>query len=517
MTRARLQYSQRLKIPGLRYFKKENVPMNTTALDSSDQTHATATPEEFDVVLLGGGSGSTIAAWTFASEGKRVAGIDRKYIGGSWPDKAVPPRQKFIHSAKVASYVLRSEEFGIPAHDFKVDMTTVRGRKRKMVSGLNQVYLDNYKATGAELIMGEGRFVAPRTVQVKLNDGGTRTLRGANVIISTGTHATMDATPGLAESKPLTHVEALELGEVPEHLIIIGGGYIGLELAQAMRRLGAKVTLIEHGEQLVNREDDDVHQVLCDMLRDEGIDLLLDATVTAVNGKSGESVQLAIDQKGTQKTLQGTHVLVATGRIPNTKGIGLELAGVELTDRAYIKVNEKLQTTATNVWALGESAGSPQFTHISHDDFRVIHDNLSGRKHVTTGRQVPFCLFTDPECARVGLSEKDAQARGVAYRLFKMPMTGSLRALTLSETRGFLKALIEVDGDRILGFTAFCVDGGEVMSVVQIAMIAGLPYTALFEAVIAHPTMAESLEILFSSKPTVHNQPTSQQKRAAKS
>src|SRR6202041_897525 len=244
--------------------------MNTLQGVSSAQVPKKTDPEEFDLVILGGGTGSTIAAWTFASEGKRVTAVDRKYIGGSCPNIACLPSKNFIHSAKVASYVRRSEEFGIPARDFKVDMTTVRGRKREMVSGLNQVYLDNYKATGAELIMGEGRFVAPRTVQVKMNDGGTRTLRGGNVIISTGTHATIDATPGLAESKPLTHVEALELGEVPEHLIIIGGGYIGLELAQAMRRLGSKVTLVEHGEALVNREDNDGHQVLCDIGRAKG-------------------------------------------------------------------------------------------------------------------------------------------------------------------------------------------------------------------------------------------------------
>jgi pyruvate/2-oxoglutarate dehydrogenase complex dihydrolipoamide dehydrogenase (E3) component len=206
--------------------------------------------------------------------------------------------------------------------------------------------------------------------------------------------------------------------------------------------------------------------------------------------------------------MEGSHLLVAAGRIPNTAGLGLDLAGVELTDRGYIKVNERLQTTAAGVWALGEAAGSPQFTHISHDDFRVIHDNLAGRDHVTTGRQVPFCLFTDPECARVGLSEKDAKAQGVAYRLFKMPMAMSLRAMTLGETRGFLKALVDVDSDRILGFTAFAVNGGEIMSVVQVAMLAGLPYTALRDAILAHPTLAESLETLFSAKPSTQNQRT---------
>jgi pyruvate/2-oxoglutarate dehydrogenase complex dihydrolipoamide dehydrogenase (E3) component len=429
--------------------------------------------------------------------------IDRKYIGGSCPNIACLPSKNIIHSAKVASYVRRSDEFGIPKHDFAVDMTTVRGRKRKMVSALNAMYLDNYKNTGAEFILGSGRFIAPRTLEATLPDGTTRQLRGTNVIISTGTRASLDPVPGLAESHPLTHIEALELDEVPEHLLVIGGGYVGLELSQAMRRFGSKVSVIEHNGQLVYREDEDVTEALRALLEDEGIEIILNAQVKRVSGKSGQSVKIVLDQNGTEKTLDGSHVLVAAGRTPNTEGIGLELGGVEVTDRGYIKVNERLQTTAPGVWALGEVAGSPQFTHISIDDFRVIHDNISGRNHVTTGRQVPFCLFTDPELARVGLSEKEANARGIAYRLFKVPMEAVLRARTLSETRGFLKALVEADSDRLLGFTAFGVGAGEVMASVQIAMIAGLPYTALRDAVLTHPTLTEGLASLFTSEPSV--------------
>ena len=460
-------------------------------------------PEEFDLVILGGGTGSTIAAWTFAKQGQRVAVIDRKYIGGSCPNIACLPSKNIIHSAKVASYVHRSAEFGIARDGFTIDMSAVRNRKRKMVSGLNEIYLDNYKNTGAEFILGSGRFVGPRTLQATLPDGTTRRLRGANVIISTGTRASLDPLPGLAESQPLTHIEALELDEVPEHLLVIGGGYVGLELSQAMRRFGSKVSVIEHNGQLVYREDEDVTEALRVLLQGEGIEIILNAQVRRVSGKSGESVKIVLDQNGVEKTLDGSHVLVAAGRSPNTEGIGLELGGVELTNRGFIKVNEQLQTTAPGVWALGEVAGSPQFTHISIDDFRVIHDNLAGRNHVTTGRQVPFCLFTDPELARVGLSEKEAKAQGTEYRLFKVPMEAVLRARTLSETRGFLKALVEADSDRLLGFTAFGVGAGEIMASVQIAMIAGLPYTALRDAVLTHPTLVEGLAALFTSEPSV--------------
>jgi pyruvate/2-oxoglutarate dehydrogenase complex dihydrolipoamide dehydrogenase (E3) component len=480
--------------------------MNTMENVSSAQLLKETNPEEYDLVILGGGTGSTIAAWTFASEGRRVAVIDRKYIGGSCPNIACLPSKNIIHSAKVASYVRKGEEFGITGDGFTVDMSKVRGRKRSMVSALNDMYLGNYKKTGAEFILGSARFTGPRTLEATLPDGTRRQLRGANVIISTGTRAALEPIPGLVDARPLTHIEALELDEVPDHLVVIGGGYVGLELSQAMRRFGSEVTLIERNGQLVHQEDEDVTEALRNLFEDEGIDVILNVQVKRASGKSGQSVRITIEQNGAEKTVEGSHLLVASGRIPNTEGIGLELAGVELTDRGYVKVNERLQTTAPGVWAIGEVAGSPQFTHISADDFRVVHDNLNGGNRVTTGRQVPFCLFTDPEFARIGLSETEAKARGIAYRLFKVPMEAVLRARTLSETRGFLKAVVETDGDRILGFTAFGVGAGEIMSSVQIAMIAGLPYTALRDAILTHPTLVEGLAPLFSSAPSMQNQ-----------
>src|SRR5262249_53206134 len=296
-----------------------------------------------------------------------------------------------------------------------------------------------------------------------------------------------------------------ELDQVPEHLLVMGGGYVGVELSQAMRRFGSKVTVIDRNGRLMSREDEDVCESLRRLLEDEGINILLNARIKRVSGKSGDSVSIAIEQNGAEKILTGSHLLVAAGRTPNTEGLGLEVAGVELTDGGYIKVNERLQTTAPGVWAIGEVAGSPQFTHISVDDFRVVHDNLHGIDHTTTGRQVPYCLVTDPELAHVGLSENEARARGTPYRLFKVPMEAVLRARTLSATLGFLKALVEAKGDRILGFTAFGVGAGEVMSAVQVAMIAGLPFGAVRDAVLTHPTLVEGLTPLFSSVASTHN------------
>lgn len=480
--------------------------MNSKEGVSKATNSQNVTPEEYDLVILGSGTGAKLAAWTFAAKGQRVAVIERKYVGGSCPNIACLPSKNIIHTAQVASYVHRSEEFGIERSNFRVNMSAVRERKRKMVSGLVDIHLAEYKHSGAELIMGTGRFVAPRTIEATLPDGTRRQLRGTNVIINTGTHAALDPIPGLAEAQPLTHVEALELDEVPGQLLVIGGGYVGLELSQAMRRFGSEVSVIDRNGRLLHREDEDISEALHRLFEDEGIEAVLNARIKRVSGKSGQSVRVVIEQNGAEKTLPGTHLLVATGRIPNTKDIGLELAGVELTDRGYVKVNERLETTAPGVWAVGEVAGSPQYTHISEDDFRVFSDNVLGGNHVTTGRQVPFCLYTDPEFARVGLSEKEAKERAIAYRLFKVPMGAVLRAQALVETRGFLKALVATDDDRILGFTGFGVGAGEVMSAVQVAMIAGLSYTALRDAVLAHPTLVEGLHSLFSSAPSLQSE-----------
>jgi len=477
--------------------------------NTSPSSAEIASTEEYDIVIIGSGAGGKLIAWTFASEGQRVAVIERKYVGGSCPNIACLPSKNIIHTAQVASYVRRSEEFGIAWSDFKLNMSTVRERKRKMVSSLIETHLAAYGDSGAELIMGFGRFIGPKTVEVTLSDGTKRQLKGTSVVINTGTHATIDSIPGLADAQPLTHIEALELGELPEHLIVIGGGYVGVELAQATCRLGSKVSIIDRNRDLLHREDDDVTGAIGDLFRDEGIDLILNARIKKVSGHSGERVKVIAEENGVEKTIEGTHILVTTGRTPNTKGLGLELAGAELTDRGYVKVNDRLETTAPGVWAVGEVAGSPQFTHISEDDFRIFHDNVTGGNHVTTGRFVPFCVFTDPEYARVGLSEKEARAKGIPYRLFKVPMATVLRARALGETRGFLKALVATDSDRIIGFMNFGVGAGEVMSAVQIAIMGGLPYTALRDAVLAHPTLVEGLHMLFGSAPSVPSETVS--------
>jgi pyruvate/2-oxoglutarate dehydrogenase complex dihydrolipoamide dehydrogenase (E3) component len=444
----------------------------------TDNTNLTL--EEYDLVVIGSGEGSKFLAWTLARQGQRVAMVERRWMGGSCPNIACLPSKNIIHAAKVASYVARAAEFGINIPSFTVDMSAVTNRKRKMVKELVDIHVRNYDSSGTTFIFGHGRFIGPKLLEVDMPDGIKRRVTGKRILIGTGTRATVDKIPGLAASSPLTHIEALELDILPEHLIIIGGGYIGLEFAHAMRRLGSKVTLIERNDTLLHREDHDVSEGLEILFHDEGINVLLNAT----------------------KTIDSTHILVATGRTPNTDDMGLDLAGVELTDRGFIKVNERLETTAPDIFADGEVAGSPQFTHVALDDFRILRDNFAGGNRVTTDRQVPFALFTDPEVAHVGLDETDAKKKGISYRLFKIPMTADLRTRTLSETRGFMKALVSED-DSILGFTVFGVGGGEIMSAVQIAMLGKLPYTALRDAILTHPTLTEGLVILFMSAPTV--------------
>jgi pyruvate/2-oxoglutarate dehydrogenase complex dihydrolipoamide dehydrogenase (E3) component len=460
-----------------------------------------AQPERFDSLIFGSGTGGKLMAWHMAGSGRRTAAVERRWIGGACPNIACLPTKNEIFSAKVAYLARHAAHFGTMVGPVAVDMATVRRRKREMVEALVATHLQNYKTSGAELIMGTGRFVAPKTLEVRLNDGGTRVLSGEKIFLNLGTHAAMPSVPGLEASRPLTHVEALELDYLPSHLIVIGGGYSGLELAQAYRRFGSNVTIIEQGPQLMGREDFDVSHEIRRILSDEGIQVIVEAQLLQVHGESGKEVSLVVRTTSGEQNIEGSDILAAVGRIPNTAGIGLDEAGVELDGRGYIRVNERLETSAPEVWALGECAGSPQFTHVSEDDFRIIRDNLAGGKRSTRDRLVPYCMFTDPPLAHVGLSEGEAERHGVTTRVARLPTGAVLRAQATGEKQGFMKALIAENDDRILGFTMIGAEAGEVMATVQTAMLADLPYTRLRDAVLAHPTMAEGLGFLFSNVP----------------
>jgi pyruvate/2-oxoglutarate dehydrogenase complex dihydrolipoamide dehydrogenase (E3) component len=458
-------------------------------------------PERVDFLVLGSGEAGKFLAWHMARAGDRTVVVERKLIGGSCPNTNCLPSKNEIWSAKVAELVRHADRFGTVTGTAAVDMAKVLARKREMVDGLIAMHLDRYQASGAELIMGTGRFVAPKTIEVSLNGGGRRVLTGDRVVINIGTHATIPDIPGLPAAAPLTNVEALELNRLPQHLIVLGGGYVGLELAQAYRRFGSRVTIVEAGPQLAGHEDPDVAGAILEMLQEEGIAVHLGAKPLAVQGRSGAAVSMQMRTAEGARIIEGSDILVAAGRTPNTAGIGLDLAGVALDERSYIAVNDRLETSAPDVWAVGECAGSPQFTHVSFDDFRIVRDNLAGGNRSTRDRLVPYCMFTDPPLGRVGLSEAEARRRGIAVRVATLPMAAVLRSRTISETRGFMKALVEAEGERILGFAMLGAEAGEVMAVVQTAMLAGIPYTGLRDAILAHPTMAEGLGELFSDVP----------------
>ena len=454
--------------------------------------------ERYEILVIGSGESGKHLTWTLAQAGHRTAVVERKYIGASCPNIACLPSKNVIRSAKANWFAKHGAEYGIQSGPPFTDMRGVLARKRKMVEGEVQFHLDRFKATGAELIRGEARFVAPKTIEVHLNEGGQRRITADRVFLDLGSHSTIPDIPGLAAAKPMTHVEALDLDRLPEHVVVLGAGYVGLELAQALRRFGSAVTVIERGRQIASAEDADVAQELFENFRSEGIDVLVETRVRKVEGLSGQKVQIRAENSRGEQAIEGTDLLVATGRTPNTRGIGLEGAGIELDARGYIKVNERLETTAAGVWAMGDCAGSPQFTHVAFDDFRVVRDNLNGGSRTTRDRLIPFCMFTDPELARVGLNETEAKKRGIGYRLAKIPMAAVLRAVTLSETRGFVKMLIDAQSNRILGFTAFGVEASEMVAAVQTAMLGGLPYTALRDAIFTHPTAAEGLVFLLA-------------------
>jgi pyruvate/2-oxoglutarate dehydrogenase complex dihydrolipoamide dehydrogenase (E3) component len=459
--------------------------------------------ERFQNVVLGGGEAGKYIAWELARLGQRVTVVEKGLIGGSCPNIACLPSKNVIHSAKVVDFVRHASTFGLRLGPWTVDMAGVRQRKREMVDGLIAIHKARFAVEGLDFILGEGRFVGPKTIEVRLAQGRTRRLEGERFFLNLGTHAAIPDIRGLSGAAPLTHVEALELDRLPAHLIVLGGGYVGLEMAQAFRRFGSRVTVIEQAPQLTPREDPDVAEAIRAIFADDGIDVILEAAIDAIDGRSGDQVGVRLRTPAGERKIDGSDLLVAAGRTPNTRGIGLESAGVELDLRGYVKVNERLETTAPGVWAMGECAGSPQFTHVAYDDFRVVRDNLAGRSRTTRDRLIPYCMFVDPELGRVGLGEAEAKRRGIAVRVARLPMNSVLRARTLGETRGFMKALIDTHSDRILGFTMLGSGAGEVIAAVQTAMLAGLPYTGLRDAILTHPTMAEGLSVLLAGIPAM--------------
>lgn len=502
------------------------------------------TLEKFDDIVFGGGKGGKSLAAALASAGHTVAMIEKGMIGGSCINVACIPTKTMVRSARLLHDARHALDFGF---ELSVPTNTLRGiieRKRRVVQGLVDMNWQLFKSTdNLDLIIGRGRFVAPKAIEVEQPDGSTRKLTADRIYINTGTRTMVPDIPGLKESGYLTSTSIMELDELPEHLVIVGGGYIGLEFAQIFKRLGSRVTVLVRGNRFLPKEDEDIAEAIREVLVDEGIDVRMnanpqrvekigqnevrifladssegsnrdDATISSsVSGtrrktgtKSGatpgasSSTGTALGTATTYNTVIADAILVAVGRTPNTNEINLEAAGIKTDRRGYITVDSKLETSVPGVWALGDCNGGPHFTHVSWDDFRIVRDNiLHNAKRTTDGRLVPYTLFIDPELGRVGLTEEEARQRGFNVAIAKLPAVKVPRAVTSGHTRGILKAVIDRDTNKILGCSIFANEGGEVMSVLQVAMLGGLPYTTIRDTIFTHPTMAESLNLLFAS------------------
>jgi len=462
-----------------------------------------ATPDHYDTIAIGSGEAAKFITWTRSSLGHKTAIIEHKWYGGSCPNIACMPTKDILFAAEVFHETKKYAASGLlkTSGSIDVDMNVVRERKREMVKGMTVLHEGIFEHFGTEVVNGYGRLLGEKRVEVELKDGGKRVMTADNIIICTGSRAKVDDTPGLKDANPLTHIELLELDEVPKHLVILGGGYSGIEFAQAYRRFGAEVTVIERNARILPKEDEDVSTALVDILKAEGIKFYTSTFIEKVTGTSGHSVNLTGKRDSSPLLVSGSHLLVAGGRVPNTQDVGLEGVGVELSPTGHVKVNEYLQTSVPGTFAVGDCAGSPYFTHIGVDDFRIVCGFLSSATPTRSSksRQVPYTLYTSPELAHVGLSEDDAMKKGVAYRLATLPMAEFLRTRTMDATQGFAKALISATDDTILGFTALGPRAGELLPVVQLAMVHGLPYTSLSGLIITHPTMSEGLGSLFES------------------
>jgi pyruvate/2-oxoglutarate dehydrogenase complex dihydrolipoamide dehydrogenase (E3) component len=452
----------------------------------------------YGAIVIGSGQGGNPLAMELGKRGTRTALIERKHVGGTCINEGCTPTKTMVASGRVAYLAHRAAEYGVLTGPISIDLAKVRQRKRDIVSsfrGRREQRLAEIE--NLELIRGEASFTGARTLVVHQADGGQRTISGDRIFINAGTRASRPPLEGLDRVPFLDNESIMELGAVPEHLLILGGGYIGLEFGQLFRRFGSRVTIVQSGGQLLTREDPDIAEEITNILRQDGIKVALNTKATRVE-QAGERIRLQVESNGQTSVLEGSHLLVATGRVPNSDSLNLPAAGLRTDDRGFIKVNDRLETNVEAIYALGDIKGGPAFTHISYDDFRILRANLlDGKSASTRGRQVPYCVFIDPQLGRIGMSETEARAQGRKIRVAKQPMTSVARALEVDETRGFMKALVDAETNQILGAAVLGIEGGEVMSVIETAMMGKLPYMALRDATYAHPTLTESLNNLF--------------------
>ncbi len=458
------------------------------------------TAEQFDALIIGSGQAGTPLSTALAGAGMRTALIERKHVGGTCVNEGCTPTKTMVASGRVAYLARRGADYGVQTGPITIDLAKVRERKRKIVHNFRNGSQSKIEKTpNLELIFGDASFSGSKTVDLRLQDGRHRSLSAKYIFINAGTRASRPNLDGLDKVPFLDNISIMELDALPDHLLILGGGYIGLEFGQLFRRFGSRVTIIQSGRQLLSDEDQDIAEEVTKILRQDGLEVLLNAKATHVE-KSGGSIRLKVQSKNDPTTLVGSHLLVATGRVPNSDTLNLPAAEIKSDERGFIQVNDRLETTAEGVYAVGDIKGGPAFTHISYDDFRIIRTNLIEKKAASTrNRQVPYTVFIDPQLGRIGLTEAQARTQGRNIRVAKMPMTRVARALEVDETRGFMKAVVDALTDQILGAAVLGIEGGEIMSAVEIAMIGKLPYTALRDGIFAHPTLAESLNNLFTA------------------
>jgi pyruvate/2-oxoglutarate dehydrogenase complex dihydrolipoamide dehydrogenase (E3) component len=460
------------------------------------------TAQQYDAIIIGSGQAGTPLSTALAQAGMHTALVELVHVGGTCVNEGCTPTKTMVASGRVAYLTRRGADYGVGTGPVSIDLKRVRQRKRDIVDSYrNYVQARIEKSRDVDLIFGKASFTGPKTVEIRANDGTQRAISANFVFINAGTRASRPKLEGLDTVSFLDNVSIMELATVPDHLMVLGGGYIGLEFGQLFRRFGSRVTIVQSSGQLLKGEDPDVAQEVTKILEQDGIEILLNAHANRIRRLNG-ILELEIQLRGS-RTLSGSHLLVATGRVPNSDTLNLAAAGVETDPRGFIKVNDRLETTAEGVYALGDIKGGPAFTHIAYDDFRIIRSNLIEKKSASTdGRIVPYTVFIDPQLGRVGLTETEARAQHRNVRVAMLPMSAVARALEIDETRGFMKAVVDNDTRQILGATILGVEGGEVMAAVEVAMMGKLPYTALRDGIFAHPTLAEALNNLFTTMDT---------------